>query len=124
MGSSSGEGAVKDRKLSKFAVHIGVIGIIVMMVGPLPTFLLDLLIALNITGALLILLTSMFVQRPIDFSVFPALLLVATLFRLALNISATGLVLRDGDAGNGIDAFGSFVVGGTQALELVTVFTL
>ena len=64
-----------------------------MMVVPLPTFLLDLLIALNITGALLILLVSMFVQRPLDFSVFPALLLVATLFRLALNISATRLVL-------------------------------
>ncbi|MDT4993245.1 MAG: flagellar biosynthesis protein FlhA, partial [Actinoplanes sp.] len=90
---------MKSLNPSKFAVPIGVIGIIVMMVVPLPTFLLDLLIALNITGALLILMVSMFVQRPLDFSVFPALLLVATLFRLALNISATRLVLRDGDAG-------------------------
>src|SRR4051794_38769100 len=95
-----------------------------MMVVPLPTFLLDLLIALNITGALLILLTSMFVQRPLDFSVFPALLLVATLFRLALNISATRLVLRDGDAGKVIHAFGDFVVGGNIVIGLVVFMIL
>jgi flagellar biosynthesis protein FlhA len=115
---------VKNRNLSKFAVPIGVIGIIVMMVVPLPTFLLDLLIALNITGALLILLVAMFVQRPLDFSVFPALLLVATLFRLALNISATRLVLRDGDAGKVIHAFGSFVVGGSLVIGLVIFLIL
>ncbi len=115
---------MKNRNLSKFAVPIGVIGIIVMMVVPLPTFLLDLLIALNITGALLILLVAMFVQRPLDFSVFPALLLVATLFRLALNISATRLVLRDGDAGKVIHAFGSFVVGGSLVIGLVIFLIL
>jgi flagellar biosynthesis protein FlhA len=115
---------VKNRNLSKFAVPVGVIGIIVMMVVPLPTFLLDLLIALNITGALLILLVAMFVQRPLDFSVFPALLLVATLFRLALNISATRLVLRDGDAGKVIHAFGSFVVGGSLVIGLVIFLIL
>src|ERR1700761_5524155 len=120
-----GEGAaVKNIGVSKFAVPIGVIGIIVMMVVPLPTFLLDLLIALNITGALLILLVSMFVQRPLDFSVFPALLLVATLFRLALNISATRLVLRDGNAGKVIHAFGSFVVGGNLVIGLVIFLIL
>jgi flagellar biosynthesis protein FlhA len=118
------EGAVKTRNLGKLAVPIGVIGIIVMMVVPLPTFLLDLLIALNITGALLILLIAMFVQRPLDFSVFPALLLVATLFRLALNISATRLVLRDGDAGKVIHAFGSFVVGGNLVIGLVIFLIL
>jgi len=115
---------VKNRNLSKFAVPFGVIGIIVMMVVPLPTFLLDLLIALNITGALLILMVAMFVQRPLDFSVFPALLLVATLFRLALNISATRLVLRDGDAGKVIHAFGSFVVGGSLVIGLVIFLIL
>jgi flagellar biosynthesis protein FlhA len=115
---------VKNRNLGKLAVPIGVIGIIIMMVVPLPTFLLDLLIALNITAALLILLTSMFVQRPLDFSVFPALLLVATLFRLALNISATRLVLRDGDAGKVIHAFGSFVVGGNLVIGLVIFMIL
>jgi flagellar biosynthesis protein FlhA len=110
---------VKNRNISRLAVPVGVIGIIIMMVVPLPTFLLDTLIALNITAALLILLTSMFVQKPLDFSVFPALLLVATLFRLALNISATRLVLRDGDAGKVIHAFGSFVVGGNLVIGLV-----
>src|SRR4051794_31584325 len=95
-----------------------------MMVVPLPTFLLDMLIAMNITAALLILLTSMFVQKPLDFSVFPALLLVATLFRLALNISATRLVLRDGDAGKGIHAFGDFVVGGNIVIGLVVFMIL
>nr|WP_296073782.1 flagellar biosynthesis protein FlhA [uncultured Actinoplanes sp.] len=110
---------MKNRNVSRLAVPIGVIGIIIMMVVPLPTFLLDMFIALNITVALLVLLTSMFVQKPLDFSVFPALLLVATLFRLALNISATRLVLRDGDAGKVIHAFGSFVVGGNLVIGLV-----
>jgi flagellar biosynthesis protein FlhA len=110
---------VKNRGVSKLAVPVGVIGIILMMVVPMPTFLLDTLIAVNITGALLILLVSMFVQKPLDFAVFPALLLVATLFRLALNISATRLVLRDGDAGKVIHAFGSFVVGGNLVIGLV-----
>ncbi|MGX6608195.1 flagellar biosynthesis protein FlhA [Micromonosporaceae bacterium Da 78-11] len=115
---------MKKRSIGKLAVPIGVIGIIIMMVVPMPTFLLDLLIALNITGALLILLISMFVQRPLDFSVFPALLLVATLFRLALNISATRLVMRDGDAGKVIHAFGSFVVGGNLVIGLVIFMIL
>jgi flagellar biosynthesis protein FlhA len=115
---------VKNRSIGRLAVPVGVIGIIIMMVVPLPTFLLDTLIALNITAALLILLTSMFVERPLDFSVFPALLLVATLFRLALNISATRLVLRDGDAGKVIHAFGSFVVGGNLVIGLVIFLIL
>ncbi|WP_328462731.1 flagellar biosynthesis protein FlhA [Actinoplanes sp. NBC_00393] len=110
---------MKIQNISRFAVPVGVIGIIIMMVVPLPTFLLDLLIAVNITMALLVLLVSMFVQKPLDFAVFPALLLVLTLFRLALNISATRLVLRDGDAGKVIHAFGSFVVGGNLVIGLV-----
>src|SRR6266516_2769237 len=93
--------------------------IIVMMVVPMPAMLLDLLIATNITAALLIVLVAMQVHRPLDFSVFPALLLVATLFRLALNISATRLVLLNGFAGNVIDAFGHFVVGGSLIVGLV-----
>lgn len=115
---------MKNRNLSKFAVPVGVIGIIVMMVVPLPTFLLDMLIAFNITAALLVLMVAMFVQRPLDFSVFPALLLVMTLFRLALNISATRLVLRDGDAGKVIHAFGDFVVGGSLVIGLVIFLIL
>jgi flagellar biosynthesis protein FlhA len=110
--------------LSQFTVPLGVVLIIVMMVVPLPTMLIDLFIALNITGALLIVLVSMYVKRPLDFSTFPSLLLVMTLFRLALNISATRLVLMDGFAGKVIDAFGHFVVGGQFVIGLVIFIIL
>ena len=77
------------------------------------------LIALNITGALLVLLVAMFVHRPLDFAAFPAVVLVMTLFRLALNVSATRLVLLDGYAGKVIDTFGHFVVGGSLIVGLI-----
>ncbi|HEX2902102.1 MAG TPA: flagellar biosynthesis protein FlhA, partial [Jatrophihabitans sp.] len=105
--------------MSQLAVPVGVVAIILMMVVPIPSALLDFLIAINITGALLIVLVSMYVQRPLDFSSFPSLLLVATLFRLALNISATRAVLGNGYAGNVINAFGHFVVGGSLIIGLV-----
>ena len=110
---------LNPRRLSQLVVPIGIVLIIVMMVVPMPSLLLDLLIAGNITFALLIVLVAMQVHRPLDFSVFPALLLVATLFRLALNISATRLVLLNGFAGNVIDAFGHVVVGGSLIVGLV-----
>jgi flagellar biosynthesis protein FlhA len=93
--------------------------IIIMMVVPLPSMLIDLFIAMNITGALLIVLVSMYVRRPLDFSAFPSMLLIMTLFRLALNVSATRLVLLNGFAGKVIDAFGHFVVGGQLVIGLV-----
>jgi flagellar biosynthesis protein FlhA len=105
-------------------VPLGIVMIIVMMVVPLPSLLLDLLLAVNITAALLIVLTSMYVIRPLDFSAFPSLLLVATLFRLALNVSATRLVLLDGFAGKVIEAFGHFVVGGSLVVGLVIFLIL
>jgi flagellar biosynthesis protein FlhA len=115
---------VSGRRLSQFAVPLGVVMIIVMMVVPLPTVLIDLLIATNITGALIIVLVSMYVKRPLDFSGFPSLLLIMTLFRLALNVSATRLVLLDGFAGKVIDAFGHFVVGGQLVIGLVIFMIL
>src|SRR6476660_6608860 len=93
--------------------------IVVMLVVPLPAIMLDLLIALNITGALLVLMVAMFVHRPLDFAAFPAVILVMTLFRLALNVSATRLVLLHGYAGKVIDTFGHFVVGGSIVVGLV-----
>src|SRR5689334_10521177 len=107
------------KSLTKLGVPVGIVMIVVMLVVPLPAMLLDLLIALNITGALLILLTAMFVPRPLDFAAFPSLLLVMTLFRLALNVSATRLVLLDGFAGKVIDTFGHFVVGGSLIVGMV-----
>src|SRR5438105_9991996 len=95
-----------------------------MLVVPLPPFLLDLLLAVNICGAVLVLLVSMQVSRALDFAVFPSLLLVATLFRLALNVSATRLVLLHGHAGKVIGAFGNFVVGGSVIVGLVIFLIL
>jgi flagellar biosynthesis protein FlhA len=77
--------------LVKMAVPVGVIGIILLLVVPIPAGLLDILIIINILLALVILLTTMFVRKPLDFSVFPSLLLVATLFRLGLNVASTRL---------------------------------
>jgi flagellar biosynthesis protein FlhA len=106
------------------AVPIGVVSIILLMVVPVPAMLLDVLIAANITFAVVIVLVAMYVKRPLDFAVFPSLLLVATLFRLALNISATRLVLTDGFAGNVINAFGHFVIGGSLVIGLVIFLIL
>jgi flagellar biosynthesis protein FlhA len=107
------------RNVSKAAVPIGVVSIVLMLVVPLPAGLLDLLLGLNITVSLLILLVSMQIKRPLDFAVFPALVLIATLMRLALNVSSTRLVLTDGYAGKVIEAFGHFVIGGSLIVGLV-----
>jgi len=115
---------VSSQRLGQVAVPVAVVAIVVMMVVPLPAVVLDLLIAANIAGALLVLLVSMFVRRPLDFAVFPAVLLIATLFRLALNVSATRLVLLDGYAGKVIEAFGHFVVGGSLVVGLVIFLIL
>ncbi len=111
-------------RLGQFGIPAGVIAIIVMMVVPLPTMLLDMLLAANITGALLVLLVSMFVKKPLDFAAFPSLLLIATLFRLALNISVTRLVLLHGYAGKVVQSFGHFVVGGSLIVGLVIFLIL
>ena len=101
-----------------------VVGVVVMMVVPLPKVLLDLLLAVNLTVALVVLLTAITAVRALDFSVFPALLLVTTLMRLALNISSTRLILLDGDAGKVIEAFGHIVVGGSLVVGLVIFLIL
>ncbi|MGY1649695.1 flagellar biosynthesis protein FlhA [Geodermatophilus sp. SYSU D01119] len=105
--------------MTKAAVPVGVVAIVLMLVVPLPAALLDLLLGFNITAALLILLVSMQIKRPLDFAVFPSLILIATLFRLALNVSSTRLVLTDGYAGKVIEAFGHFVIGGSLVVGLV-----
>jgi flagellar biosynthesis protein FlhA len=112
------------QKLTKAAVPIGVVAIVLMLVVPLPAAVLDLLLGLNITASLLILLVAMQIRRPLDFAVFPSLLLIATLFRLALNVSSTRLVLSDGYAGKVIEAFGHFVIGGSLIVGLVVFLIL
>jgi flagellar biosynthesis protein FlhA len=98
--------------------------IIGMMIMPLPPAVLDLLIALNISLAVTILLVSLYAKEPLDFSVFPTLLLVATLFRLSLNVASTRLILLEAHAGNIIQSFGQFVVGGSLIVGIVIFLIL
>jgi len=110
--------------LSKATVPVGVVGIILLLIVPIPTGLLDVLIVLNISFALLILLTAMFIKKPLDFSVFPSLLLVATLFRLGLNVASTRLVLSEAHAGEVIQAFGEITISGSLVIGAVIFLIL
>ncbi|MBT1071934.1 flagellar biosynthesis protein FlhA [Pelotalea chapellei] len=117
------------RKNSDIYVAIALIGVLSLMIIPLPAFLLDVFLAANITTALLILLVCLYTQHPLDFSIFPSVLLVTTLFRLALNIASTRLILMHGSegveaAGAVIKAFGQFVVGGNYVVGAVIFLIL
>ncbi|WP_423219353.1 flagellar biosynthesis protein FlhA [Clostridium lundense] len=100
-------------------VAFGVIGIVMMIIIPLPPTILDILLALNITISVIIILLTMFTTDVLQFSSFPTLLLVTTLFRLALNISSTRLILSEANAGKIIEAFGSFVVRGNYVVGII-----
>ena len=111
------------------AVPIAVLGIVMAMITPLPSVLLDVLISANITMSVLVLLSAMYITKPSEFSVFPTILLLMTLFRLALNISSSRLILLNGNsgtraAGNVIEAFGNFVVGGNFVIGAVVFLVL
>ena len=102
----------------------GIIFILGLMVIPLPAFLLDFFLALNITLAILILIASLYINSPLEISAFPGLLLVLTIFRLSLNISSTRLILIDGYAGEVIETFGNFVVGGSYIVGFIVFLIL
>jgi flagellar biosynthesis protein FlhA len=106
-------------RLARLSVPIIVVLVVIMMVVPLPAAVLDVLIASNMAMALVVLLVAMQVRKPLDFAVFPTLVLVGTILRLALNVSSTRLVLRDAYAGHVIDAFGHIVIGGSLVIGLV-----
>ena len=112
------------KRFSDVFLALGVVTIVIMMIIPLPSFLLDLLLALNITLALVIVMISIYNIEPLQFSVFPSLLLVTTLFRLALNVSSTRLILLQGYAGEVIQAFGTFVVGGNAVVGFIVFMIL
>lgn len=112
------------QKYSDVLIAVAIIIIVVMMIIPLPTLLLDLLICLNITIALLVVMSVIYNKEALDLSIFPSLLLVTTLFRLALNISSTRLILLDGYAGEVITAFGNFVVGGNPVVGFIVFIIL
>lgn len=97
---------------------------IVMIILPLPTFVVDILIAINITFSVILLLIAIYINDPLDLSVFPSLLLITTLYRLSLSISTTRLVLLQHNAGSIVDAFGHFVVGGNLTVGLVIFFII
>ena len=97
----------------------GILGIVLMIIIPLPPFLLDVLLSVNIALSILILLLTLFSTNVLQLSMFPTILLVTTLFRLGLNISSTRLILGQGYAGNVIEAFGSFVVGGNYVVGVI-----
>ncbi len=101
-----------------------VVLVVVMMIVPLPPFLLDLFITLNISVALAVLVATLYMPRALDFAAFPSLLLLTTLFRLAINVSVTRLILLHGDAGHVVSAFGNFVVGGNVLVGLVVFLIL
>src|SRR3954465_4536002 len=115
------------KSASKYADLIAagvVVLVVVMMIIPLPPFLLDLMIAANISAALAVVVATLYLPRALDFSAFPALLLLTTLFRLAINISVTRLILLQGNAGHVVEAFGKFVVGGNVVVGLVVFLIL
>lgn len=111
-------------KYSDILIALAIITIVVMMIIPLPPLLLDLFLSLNITLGLVIVMVAVYTVNPLDFSVFPSLLLITTLFRLALNVSSTRLILLDGYAGDVILAFGNFVVGGNAVIGFIIFVVL
>jgi flagellar biosynthesis protein FlhA len=114
---------------SSAMLAMGVIGILLVMLVPLPTFILDILLSFSITISIIILLMSMYVMKPLDFSAFPSVLLTVTLLRLSLNVASTRLILLHGNEGTGaagqvIKAFGSFVVGGNYVVGMIVFSVL
>ncbi len=111
---------------SDVLMGLGVIAVVTMLIIPLPTFLLDFLMAISVMIGILTLLVVMFVARSFDFSVFPSLLLVTTVFRLALNVSSTRLILLQGSAFDGkiVRTFGEFVVGGNYVVGFIIFIIL
>ena len=113
----------------EYALGLGVMALIVMLIVPLPPFLLDFMLAISITLSVLILMTALLIRKPLEFSAFPTVLLLATLLRLALNIATTRLILAHGHegpqaAGNIIEAFGGFVMQGNFVIGVVVFIIL
>ncbi len=100
-------------------VAVAIIAIVIIIIIPVNLMILDLLLSINISLALLILLISIYNKEPLQFSIFPSLLLITTLFRLSLNISTTRYILKDGNAGSVIEAFGNFVIGGNAIVGFI-----
>ncbi|MFN3480631.1 MAG: FHIPEP family type III secretion protein, partial [Thermodesulfovibrionales bacterium] len=110
-------------------IAAGVVSVLGVMILPVPAFMLDILLSFSISLAIVILVTGIYIRKPLDFSVFPSILLITTLYRLALNIASTRLILLKGNegidaAGQVIKSFGSFVVGGNYAVGFIVFLIL
>lgn len=114
--------ALRTRQDILLAVFV--VSVIFMMIVPLPTWLVDGLIALNMSISVVLLMVAVYLKSPLDFASFPAVLLITTLFRLSISISTTRLILLDGDAGHIVEAFGEFVVGGNLVVGIVIFLIL
>ena len=112
------------QRYSDVLIAVAIVTIVIMMIIPLPTVILDILICLNITIALLVVMSAIYNVEALDLSVFPSLLLITTLFRLALNISSTRLILLNANAGEVITAFGNFVVVGNAVVGFIVFVIL
>ncbi len=128
MADAATAGPLKDQIVKGMAAPILVVALLGMVIIPLPPIMLDMMFTFNIALSLVVLLVTVYVIRPLEFSVFPTVLLVATLLRLAMNVASTRVVLLNGHTGSGaagnvIEAFGEFVIGGNYAVGLV-VFSI
>jgi len=129
LGNSAGGGAILNglaglKKHGDIGLALGIIVILAILIMPMPRWLLDIALAASITFSILILMTAMFISRPLDFSSFPTILLIATVSRLALNLASTRLILAHGHEGTGaagrvIEAFGNFVMGGNFVIGII-----
>ena len=111
-------------KIRDYAILFSVIMVVAMMVVPLPPLLLDILIMINLSLALTIILVAMNTKEALEFSIFPTLLLLTTLFRLGLNVSTTRSILTNQTGGQVIETFGSFVVGGSAIIGFLVFLIL
>src|ERR1700676_4947339 len=125
----SGLPAARLSNLGELGVPIAVLAIVIALITPLPSFVLDFLIVLDLMMSVIVMMVAMYIGRPVEFSVFPTVLLLLTLFRLALNVSSARLILLNGNtgtaaAGHVIESFGSFVVGGNYIIGAVIFLVL
>ncbi|HTU84967.1 MAG TPA: flagellar biosynthesis protein FlhA [Solirubrobacteraceae bacterium] len=121
---------MNENTISKLLKHtdlvaaVAVVVVVTMLIVPLPSMLLDLFITINISAALTVVVATMYLQKPLEFAAFPSLLLLTTMFRLAINVSVTRLILTKGNAGSVVHDFGQFVVGGNVVIGLVIFLIL
>ncbi len=128
-GARKGLGGLPLPKLGEIGVPVAVLAIVIALITPLPPLVLDFLIVIDIAMSVVVMMVTMYIIKPVDFSVFPTTLLLLTLFRLALNVSSARLILLNGNggtaaAGNVIEAFGNFVVGGNYVIGCVIFLIL